>query len=119
MLVLWTMHHDDLVDGDIQKSEIILYYNSAKSVVDNLDHLTKMYTSRRKINLWPVALFGTVVDIGAVAAFIVWLGKFPKVKRRRRFFLSELANQLLMPHMKRRARTPTHTDQEFHEDDWS
>ena len=31
VLVLSTMHHDDLVDGDTQKPEIILYYNSAKS----------------------------------------------------------------------------------------
>ena len=37
VLVLSTMHHNDLVDGDTQKPEIILYYNSAKSGVDNLD----------------------------------------------------------------------------------
>ena len=112
VLVLSTMHHDDLVDGDIQKPEIILYYNSAKSEVDNLDHLATMYTSRRKVNRWPVGLFGNVVDVGAVAAFIVWLGNFPQWKisegkRRRRLFLSELANQLVMPHMRRRALTPT------------
>lgn len=71
-----------------------------------------MYTSRRKVNRWPVALFGIVVDVGAIAAFIVWLGNFPqwkisKGKRRRRLFLSELANQLVMPHMRCRALTPT------------
>lgn len=112
VLVLSTMHHYDLVDGDTQKPDIILYYNSAKSGVDNLDHLATMYTSRRKVNRWPVALFGNVVDVGAVAAFIVWLGNFPQWKisegkRRRRLFLSELANQLVMPHMRRRALTPT------------
>ena len=112
VLVLSTMHRDDLVDGDTQKPEIILYYNSAKSGVDNLDHLATMYTSRRKINRSPVALFGNVVDVGAVAAFNVWLGNFPQWKisegkRRRRLFLSELANQLVMPHMRRRALTPT------------
>ncbi|PFX13011.1 Uncharacterized protein K02A2.6 [Stylophora pistillata] len=106
------MHHDDQVDGDAQKPEIILYYNSAKSGVDNLDHLATMYTCRRKVNRWPVALFGNVVDVGAVAAFIIWMGNFPpwkisEGKRRRRLFLSELANQLVMPHIRRRALTPT------------
>ena len=106
------MHHDDQVDGDAQKPEIILYYNSTKSGVDNLDHLATMYTSRRKVDRWPVALFGNVVDVGAVAAFIIWMGNFPQWKisegkRRRRLFLSELANQLVMPHNRRRALTPT------------
>ena len=110
--MLSTMHHDDLVDGDTQKPEIFLYYNSAKSGVDNLDHLATMYTRRRKVNRWPVALIGNVVDVGAVAAFIVWLGNFSQWtisegKRRRRLFLSELANTPVIPHMKRRALTPT------------
>ncbi|XP_068675495.1 piggyBac transposable element-derived protein 4-like [Montipora foliosa] len=110
VLALSTMHHDDQVDGDAQKPEIILY--STKSGVDNLDHLATMYTSRRKVNRWPVALFGNVVDVGAVAAFIIWIGNFPQWKisegkRRRRLFLSELANQLVMPHLRRRALTPT------------
>lgn len=70
------MYYDDLVDGDIQKLEIIFYYNLVKSVVDNLDYLIKMYISRRKINFWFVVLFGNVVDIGVVVVFIVWLGNF-------------------------------------------
>ena len=112
VLVLSTMPHDDLVDGDIHKPEIILYYNSAKSGVDNLDDLAVMYTIRRKVNRWPVALFRNVVNVGAVETFIVWLGNFSQWKisegkRRRRLFLSELANQLAMPHMRRRALTPT------------
>ena len=76
VLVLSTMHHDDQVDCDTQKPEIILYYNSAKSGVDNLDHLATMYTNRRKVNRWPVALFENIVNVGAVAAFIVWLATF-------------------------------------------
>ena len=72
------MHHDDQVDFDTKKPEIIPYYNSAKSGADNLDHLATMYTSRREVNCWPVALFENIVDVGAVAAFILWLGNFPQ-----------------------------------------
>ena len=76
-----------------QKPEIILYYNSTKSGVDNLDHLATMYTCRRK------------------AAFIIWMGNFPQWKisegrHRRCLFLSELANQLIMPYIRCRALTP-------------
>ena len=111
MLALSTMHHDDQVDGEAQKPEIILYYNSTKSGVDNLDHLATMYTCRRKVNCWPVALFGNVVDVKAVAAFIIWMGNFPQWKisegrHRRRLFLLELANQLLMLYIRCRALTP-------------
>ena len=112
VLVLSTMHHDDQVDCDTQKPEIIVYYNSAKSGVDNLDRLATMYTSRREVNRWPVALFENIVDAGAVAAFIVWLGNFPQWnisegKRRRRLFLVKLPNQLVLPYIRRRALTPT------------
>ena len=55
---------------------------------------------------------GNVVDVGAVAAFVIWLGNFPQWKisegkRRRCLFLSELANQLVLPEIRRRAVTPT------------
>ncbi|XP_067026447.1 piggyBac transposable element-derived protein 4-like [Acropora muricata] len=93
MLALSTMYHDEQVDGDAQKSKIIPYYNSTKSAVDNFDHLANMYyTYRRKVNRWPVALFVNVVDVAAVAVFIIWIGNFPQWKifegkRRRRLFL--------------------------------
>ena len=70
-----------------------------------------MYTGRKKLNRWPVALFENAVDVGAVAAFVIWVGNFPQWKisegkRRRRLFLSELANQLVTPHMRRRRAQP-------------
>ena len=67
------MHHDDNVEGDNQKFEFILHYNDTKSGVHNLDHLATLYTSRRKVNRWPVVLFGNCLDVGAVAALIIWL----------------------------------------------
>ena len=50
VLAISTMHHDDNVEGDNQKPEIILRDNDTKSGVDNLDHLATLYTSRRKVN---------------------------------------------------------------------
>ena len=58
VFALSTMHHDDSVVGDAHKPEIIMHYNATKSGVDNLDHLATMHTSRRKVNRWPMTLFG-------------------------------------------------------------
>ena len=77
VLAISTMHHDDNVEGDNQKPEIILHYNDTKSLVDNLDHRATLYTSRRKVNRWPVVLFGNCLDVGAVAALIIWLAQYP------------------------------------------
>jgi len=77
VIALSSMHHDKSVDGDAKKPEIILHYNSTKSGVDNLDHLATMYTSRRKVNRWPMVLFLNTVDVAAIAAFILWLSVNP------------------------------------------
>ena len=57
---------------------IILHYNATEGGMDNLDHLSTMYTTRRKVNRWHVVLFGNCIDVGAVAAFIIWLVNFPE-----------------------------------------
>jgi len=106
------MHHDKSVDGDAKKPEIILHYNSTKSGVDNLDHLATMYTARRKVNRWPMVLFLNMIDVGAIAAFILWLSLNPtwkesEGKRRRGIFLRDLGYALVMPHMERRSSIPT------------
>ena len=71
------MQHDASVADKVHKPEIILQYNATNSGVNNLDHLSTMYTTRRKVNRWPVVLFGNCIEVGAVAAFIIWLVNFP------------------------------------------
>ena len=78
-----------------------MHYNATKSGVDNLDHLCTLYTCRRKVNRWPVVLFGNCIDVGAVAAFVIWMAKYPEWKssegkRRRRIFLLELGQELVI-----------------------
>lgn len=51
------MHYDTTVEGDDQKPQLILHYNTTKSGVDKLDHLNTLYKSRQKVNHWPVVLF--------------------------------------------------------------
>ena len=52
VVALSSMHHDVSVAGEVHTRDIILHYNVTKSGVDNLDHLSNMYTTRRKVNRW-------------------------------------------------------------------
>ena len=60
----------------------------------------------RKVNRWPVVLFGNCIDVGAVAAFIIWLFWVKSFEGRRRLFLLELAHGLIMPQVRRRSLLP-------------
>jgi len=99
-LLVSSMHHDDRVEGNDRKPEIILHYNATKSGVDNLSHLSTIYTARGKVNRWPVVLFGNCVHVVAVAVFIIWKvkcieWKSTEGKRRRRIFLRQLGKELM------------------------
>ena len=71
-----------------------------------------MFTARRKVNHWPVVLFGNIIDVGAIAAFVIWMINYPEWKafegkQKRCVFLSELACQLVTPQVQRQANIAT------------
>ena len=112
VLLLSTLHHDSAVSGPDKKLDAILHYNTTKSGVDNTDHLATVHMSRHKTSRWPMSLFFNMLDIGGIAAFIVWLGNNPDWKvsegiRRRRIFLTDLGYAMVTPHMEERAMIAT------------
>ena len=107
-MLLSTIHHDTVVAGKDRKPEIILRCKATKNRVDKLDHLCTLYTCRKKVKCWPVVLLENCIDVGAVAACVIWMAKYPEWKssedkRRRRVFLVELGCELVLPNIKRRA----------------
>lgn len=108
--MLSTMHHDSITEGEDRKPQIILHYNSCKGGVDTMDKMATTYTCRRKTNRWPMALFFNMLDIGAIAAFIIWFSCQPtnetKKTRLRRSFLYRLGRQLTENHIKQRLQCP-------------
>ena len=105
------MHHDDAVESDnSKKPEIMSYYNSTKSGVDNLDHLVGLYTCKRKICRWPMTFFFNMIDTAVVAAYVVWCCKHPyyqnEKSHKRRLFLIDLAESLVSEHLTRRRNNP-------------
>ncbi len=71
VLVLSTMHHDTNVEGPNCKPSMTMHYNATKGGVDNLDHMARYYTVKRKTNRWPLVVFYNMIDMGGIAAFII------------------------------------------------
>ena len=99
-VVLLSAMHDvgEVVDG---VPVAIKDYNCSKGGVDNVDKLCHAYTTLRKCNRWPMAIFFHMLDIGALNAFVVWIKRNPQWnlnnKARRKEFLFTLAESLVAP----------------------
>lgn len=106
VIMLSSMHMSPVVENTLTaKPEIISYYNKTKGGVDNMDKLLGEYTTKRKTNRWPLALFYNVIDIAALAAYIIYMDHNPMFSStdRRRKFLKELSFQLCQANIEQRA----------------
>ncbi|KAB0804260.1 hypothetical protein PPYR_01230 [Photinus pyralis] len=96
VVLLSTEHRDDKISGadNDYKPDIILHYNKTKGAVDTTDKLAKEYTTQRKTNRWPMAIFFHLLDIAAINAYKLWIHANPEWKKgrldKRRMFLLEL-----------------------------
>lgn len=106
VVLLSTMH----MTGDIEatqaaKPEIIKYYNKTKGGVDVMDKMVGEYTVKRKTLRWPLAFFYNMVDVAALASYIIYREHNPqfKTKDQRRFFLKDLSNELCKPEVENRS----------------
>ena len=78
---------------------MIVDYNKSKGGVDTLDQLVRTYSSKRKTNRWPFAIFCNLLDICCYNAFIVFLHSNPDFQHgkshKRRLFILEMSKSLL------------------------
>ena len=73
VILLSTMHDDDTISDAIhQKPEMILFYNKTKAGVDTMDQMCSRYTSQRRTCRWPLAFFFNILDIGSLAAYLIY-----------------------------------------------
>lgn len=64
-------HHDQSIDTNTSKPEMITFYNRYKGGVDTLDNLVESYTCKRKSNKWPFVVFMFIIDLAAYNAFVI------------------------------------------------
>lgn len=105
VILLSTMHYTCDVDTtEKSKPMAILDYNANKSGVDTMDQMLGTYSCKRSTNRWPLAMFYNMIDIAALAAFIIY-NEIKPVKKtdKRRSFLQLLTTQLALPNIEERA----------------
>ncbi|KAL4104559.1 hypothetical protein QTP88_019854 [Uroleucon formosanum] len=105
VLVLSTMHSSKTRDersGLAKKPQIITFYYATKGAVDNMDRMTENYTVARRSNRWPLTVFYSILNIGAVNAQVIYhensLTKYTRLQ-----FLKILAKQLMDEQLQNRA----------------
>lgn len=106
VLLLSTKHRSNAVIGEQQKPEVIHFYNQTKAGVDTMDKMLGTYTTKRRTNRWPLALFYNLLDVAALAAYIIYCdqNKTPSVNSsRRRMLLTEMGENLCYPLIQERA----------------
>lgn len=111
VLLLSTMHDDDAIDSDTAekyKPEIISFYNLTKGAVDVVDEMKSLYSVSRISCRWPLTIFFSLLNIGAVNCYIIYKANNENaaIISQRRNFLKELALQLIRPHVVNRANIP-------------
>lgn len=98
VILLSTMHSDNAVNDDEKKKpHIITYYNKYKAGVDTMDQMVSRYTTHRRTQRWPLAMFFNILDIAALAAYIVYYENNSMIKKKthqRRIFLRQLSEEL-------------------------
>ncbi|XP_017471351.1 PREDICTED: uncharacterized protein LOC108362744 [Rhagoletis zephyria] len=106
VILLSTMHNDAEI-ADSGKPEIIEYYNRTKGGVDRMDQMFAEYPTQRQTKRWPLAMFFNMLDITALAAYIVYDLNNPmlpwRTNNKRKQILRSLAEALCMPIIEARA----------------
>jgi len=98
------MHSDDKIDGssgELQKPEVITFYNATKGGVDVVDEMKTLYSTARISCRWSLTVFFGLMNIGGINAQIIF-HKNSGQSIQRRVFLKDLAFALMRPHILQR-----------------
>lgn len=107
VLLLSSMHNDATVDQNeysptFRKPEIILFYNCSKGGVDTVDKYKESYSTARITRRWPMRLFYSILDIGALNAFVILKQNLSQPNMKRRTFIKDLAKNLCKDYVQSR-----------------
>ncbi|CAK8677360.1 unnamed protein product [Clavelina lepadiformis] len=106
------MHHDISIDEEDPKKrpEIIRFYNKTKIGVHLVGQMVQTYTCKRQTRRWPLVLFYTLLDIVALNAYTICRQVYPDYQSgqgsKRRGFITDLANCLILLHIMTRQKIP-------------
>lgn len=76
---------------------------------DTMDQMLRRYTSQRRSSRWPMAKFFNILDIAALAAYLIYYENNKMIKKKtaeRRLFLRKLSEELAKPMIEERMTNP-------------
>ena len=112
VILLSTRHHKiSIAEEDHKKRpEIIKFYYKTKISVDLVDQMVGTYTCRRQTRRLPLKLFFNLLDVAALNAYTIFRQVHPDQQSTggsRRRFLTDLADSLILLHMKTKQKIPS------------
>lgn len=102
VLLISTMHNDNVVDDATKKPDIILFYNDTKAGVDSLDQKCANYSTSRRTRRWPMAIFHMILNVSGINSRILYQFSQNGKEIARLDFLKTLGRSLCEAHMKLR-----------------
>ncbi|XP_022913435.1 piggyBac transposable element-derived protein 4-like [Onthophagus taurus] len=103
VLLISSGHHDDGIDENTQKPNMILDYNNTKGGVDTVDKLCASYNCARITRRWPMVVFYALLNIAGINSIVIHKFNNPTVTQPRRTFLRNLSMALIDGHLRQRA----------------
>lgn len=107
VVLISSLHHDDNIDKQSGKPEIIIDYNNTKGGVDVVDRLCANYNVARNTRRWPMVIFYSILNLAGINSFVVFCSNNPNSTQKRRGFLRTLALELIKPHLSVRSNLQT------------
>jgi hypothetical protein len=90
----------------MQKPEIVTFYNATKSGVDVVDKLCATYSVARNTKRWPMTIFYTILNVAAINAQVIYLENNKHSSNailKRRQFIKLLAQDLIKEQLQKRS----------------
>lgn len=103
VLLVSTLHHDDKIDRQTGKPEMIMDYNDTKGGVDTLDKMCAAYDCARNTRRWPMVIFYSMLNIAGVNCMVLYNLQNVDKNMTRRKFIHLLSSELAENHIRFRA----------------
>ncbi|XP_050300110.1 piggyBac transposable element-derived protein 4-like [Anthonomus grandis grandis] len=72
VILLSTMHNDNVVDDSSKKPDIVLFYNDTKAGVDALDQKCATYSTSRRTRRWSMVIFHMILNVSAINSRVIY-----------------------------------------------
>lgn len=99
------MHHDDEVEKNALKSEIILEYNRTKSGVDVVDKMCAHFDVARNSRCWPLTASFNILNVAGINALCIFAMNNKFQKPTRSLLLKSISAEPVRPQILRRIYT--------------